>query len=720
MAENARESLFSDQWYRVAQRKPRLRSNVRVRRQPLRGQIWYLLVDDATDRTFRIDASAYAFIGRCNGALTTQHIWDAVTHALGDNAPTQGMLLRLMVRLQGAGLLSFDRQADIGSLFAGGNAPGKSANNFNPLSFKVRLGDPTGLLRRLEPLGRWLFHSMTLWLWGAIVLAAVVIALMEFDRLSAHAGRLMGGTGNLWLLWWIYPPIKLVHELAHGLAVRRWHGEVREWGVAMLVLMPVPYVDASAASGFRHWRRRAVVSAAGIMIELFMAAIALMVWLAVQPGVVRDIAMIVMVVCSVSTLLVNGNPLLRFDGYFVFTDVAGLPNLATRSAQWWQSRLARRVLDAQSDERLLVSRGETFWLVIYQPLSWLYRFLLCFGIAVWLGGKFAWLGYAVGLWFAWLLLLRPLWQVMRALTHEQVAESARLRARTVAAGLVMGVPLALFAVPVPDVTVARGVVWLPDAAQVRNETAGFVTGVLRFDGERVAAGEVILRLDDDELRAERDRLDRELKGLQAALFDNLRRDPVTAGQMAKRVERVQHELARMDERIDGLLVRARQDGILHLPAGPDLPGRFLPQGESIGVVLDGSPTRVRVAVPDNEGIRLNTLSGVSVRLSEDAALAYAAHVDGGLPESKRRLPSPALGRPAGGNFDVDPTDEQGTASLQPVVWVDLVLPDVPQTLSGGRVSARFEHGERSVAAQLVRSARQLFLGHFDTDGAALP
>jgi len=720
VAEQARESLFSDQWYRVAQRKPRLRSNVRVRRQPLRGQVWYLLVDDATDRSFRIDASAYAFIGRCTGALTTQHIWDAVTHALGDDSPTQGMLLRLMVRLQGAGLLTFDRQADIGSLFAGSSAPGKPSNSFNPLSFKVRLGDPTRVLRALAPVGAVLFRSLTIWVWVAAVLAAALLALMEFDRLAAHANRLMGGTDNLWLLWWIYPPIKLIHELAHGLAVRRWRGEVREWGVAMLVLMPVPYVDASAASGFRHWRRRAVVSAAGIMAELLMAAAAMLVWLTVQPGLVRDIAMIVMVVCSFSTVLVNGNPLLRFDGYFLLTDMAGLPNLATRSAQWWQSRLERHLLNVRSDERLLVSRGETAWLVLYQPLSWLYRMALCLGIVIWLGGKFAFLGYAVGLWFGWVLLLRPVWRALKALLNEQVAESARLRAQLVAAVIAVALPLALFTVPVPDVTVARGVVWLPDAAQVRNETGGFVTAVLRFDGERVEAGEVILRLEDDQLSAERDRLARELEGLQAALFDNLRRDAVTAGQLAKRIEAVQQELARADERIEGLSVRARQSGLLHLPAGVDLPGRFLPQGESIGVVLDGRPTRVRVAVPDEEGVRLGELSGVSVRLAEDGGHAHLARVDGGLPESQRRLPSAALGRPAGGVFDVDPADPAGLASVQPVVWVDLVLPELPQTLSGGRVTARFDHGERSIAAQVVRSARQLFLGRFDPDGAVLP
>jgi len=190
--------------------------------------------------------------------------------------------------------------------------------------------------------------------------------------------------------------------------------------------------------------------------------------------------------------------------------------------------------------------------------------------------------------------------------------------------------------------------------------------------------------------------------------------------MAKRIERAQRELDRVDERIEGLSVRAAVSGILHLPAGTDLPGRWLAQGESLGAVLDGTPTRVRVAVPDDEGVRLAELSAVSVSLSEEAGRMHPARVEGGIPDAKRRLPSPALGRPAGGEFDVDASDEQGVTTLRPVVWVDLILPDVPQTLSGGRVQARFDHGERSLARQLMRSLRQLLLGRFDTDGARLP
>ncbi|MBT0960384.1 HlyD family secretion protein [Denitromonas iodatirespirans] len=712
------ESLFSDQWFRVAQRTPCLRASVRVRRQTVRGQVWYVLTDEAkADRVFRLDAAAYAFVGRCTGAHTVQAIWDVVCAELGDGVPSQGALLRLMVRLQAAGLLYFDHHADIGSLFSRRvSRQGLKTQKLNPLAFRVRLGNPTRVLEALAPLGKLLITPIAMGVWWVIVVLAVLVALTQSDALSAHASQLLHGNGRLWLLWGVYPVVKLVHELAHGLAVRRWDGEVSEWGVALLVFMPMPYVDASAASAFRSARQRAVVSAAGIMAELMMASIALGIWLLVQPGLVRDVALTVVVICSVSTLLANGNPLLRFDGYFVLTDLLDLPNLADRSRRWWLDHLQRWIQGYESGDPLIPLRGETPWLWLYQPLSWLYRLGLSLAITLWLGHLAAVLGYLAGFWFVWSLFLSPIVSAVRALLDGRVAESNRLRSRMAAILLAGLVPVGLFAVPVPDVTLAHGVAWWPDTARIRNETAGFVAAVVRQHGEHVEPGDVILQLADDELVAEREQLVRERDGLQTALFNALRDDPVTAGQFAQRVESVQRALRRTEEQIDGLSVRAAIAGRLVLPAQGDLPGRFVPRGKEIGIIRDGSATRVRLAVPDDDAAGLVDLSSVSVRLSESPGVFHPAQLIGQLPEARRQLPAAALGMPAGGPFAVDPKDEEGLRTTTPVVWVDLIVPDVPQAFSGGRVQARFEHGRSSLATLLWRRGWQLLLGRFDPEG----
>ena len=138
---------------------------------------------------------------------------------------------------------------------------------------------------------------------------------------------------NLLLLALAYPVVKTAHELGHGLAAKAWGGAVHELGLMFLVFVPVPYVDASSTSSFRSKYRRMVVGAAGIMVELFLAAAALLVWLHVEPGVVRSLAFNVMMIGGVSTVFFNGNPLLRFDGYYVLADWIEIPNLSARSTE---------------------------------------------------------------------------------------------------------------------------------------------------------------------------------------------------------------------------------------------------------------------------------------------------------------------------------------------------------------------------------------------------
>src|SRR5262249_56141469 len=95
--------------------------------------------------------------------------------------------------------------------------------------------------------------------------------------------------GRLGIMALVFPVIKLAHEFGHACATRAWGGEVHEMGVMLLVLMPVPYVDASAATAFREPRRRAAVGAAGMIVEVFLASIALVLWLQAEPGTARAI-----------------------------------------------------------------------------------------------------------------------------------------------------------------------------------------------------------------------------------------------------------------------------------------------------------------------------------------------------------------------------------------------------------------------------------------------
>src|SRR5690606_19426199 len=163
------------------------------------------------------------------------------------------------------------------------------------------------------------------------VALACLAAAVSFASLKADAVRVLATPSSYALAWLAYPLVKALHELGHALAVRRFGGAVHEVGISLLMLTPAPYVDASAASAFPRAGQRALVSAAGIMVELALAAIAMFAWTVLSPGLARDAALVVLLICSVSTIVFNANPLLRLDGYHLLCDALQLPNLALRS-----------------------------------------------------------------------------------------------------------------------------------------------------------------------------------------------------------------------------------------------------------------------------------------------------------------------------------------------------------------------------------------------------
>jgi putative peptide zinc metalloprotease protein len=706
-------SLFSPLWYRVAGLRPRLRGHVELKRQLQRGVAWFVLIDGATERTQRINRVAYQFVGRCDGRLTVQQVWDELLAALPDEAPTQNEVVQLLVQLHDRGLIQFDVAPDIEALFR--TQDRQPRGGVNPLAFRISLGDPSRLLARCDALAPLLFSGAAFGVWLAIVLAAGLAALLHAPELAAAGHQVLGSPRHLFMTWLAYPVVKLVHELAHGLAVRRWGGSVRQVGVTLFLLTPVPFVNASAAEGFRHRHQRAVVSGAGIAAELLLAAVATSVWLAVEPGLLRDLAFIVMFIGGASTVLANGNPLMRFDGYYFCCDLLDLRNLATRSGRWWLHRLGARLLGRDMAGGIDVLPGERVWLIVYAPLAWGYRLALSTGIALWLGHYSALLGVGIGMAMLYGQFVQPLAAAWRGARQQRRsdADHGRLRRRAViAAALTLG---AVTLVPLPFHTVAQGVVWLPEQAQIRVGADGFVRRLAAADGQRVQAGDLILTLEDDRLGAERAAHLADAAELEAQLFDAQSNDPQRAPALRERLAYAQAEAARTEQRIAALEIRSQVAGVLVLPHADDLDGGFRKKGDVLGYVLTGEPLTVRVALPQQDAALVRgDHAAIEVRLAEEHGLPeHAGTIRLDMPQAVERLPSAALGDRGGGRLATDADDKEGLKPASAVVLMDVALKAPPAVRIGGRALVRFDHGWTPLAGQCLRRVRQLVLQHFN-------
>lgn len=716
------QSLFSPVWYRAANLKPRWRLHVRVDRQVSRGEVWHVLSNAVGARSSRLDDLAYSIVGRCDGRTCLEDIWQALLDKDPDRAPTQDEVLVVISQLVADGFLECESWPDIGRLMFDEQraASVRRSAKLNPLSMRIALGNPSRVLRRQTRLAHRLFSPMGLMLWLCLVGFALVQLVSNLDEVRRHSEVWMN-TPRYWLLAWLcFAPVKLVHEWAHALAVRRWGGQVREIGIGILMFFPAPYVDASDASRFSSGRRRAVVSAAGILAELALASIGLLIGLNSEAGWLRDIAFSVALIGSVSTLMFNANPLMRMDGYFVLSDWAQLPNLAARSAQYWSNQLQSFWLGVSPARPMRIGPGERKWLQGYAPAAWLYRASVSLWLIGWAGEIHRWLAalatVATLLWLFVIPLSRLVIQARRA------AQSYRQRVvAPIRLGSALTIVLALlFAMPLPDTRIAQGVVWMHEDTQVRAAIEGFVARWNHDARDTVRLGDAVVELEDPVLRAERLRIEQRRPGLHAELYSSLRSEPARSRQIQEQIASLDAELSRIDERLGQLRVQAGSNGELGIAKPEDQLGRFVKQGEILGVIRGSRAAIVRVALEQDQAARIaQDSNAVSVRLAEYPGQVLPARLVRQQPAAVQKLPSAALAEINGGSIQIDPTDKDGTRPAYPTFMLDVELPPVapgePAPQLGGRAWVRFEFGNAPLWSQAARAMRQTIRLRFAAD-----
>jgi putative peptide zinc metalloprotease protein len=714
------QPLVSGAWYRVASLKPGLVGGLKIVRQQVRDQVWHVLVEPGSGRQLRLNPAAYALAGRCDGRATVEELWQAELARCGDQAPTQDETLRLLAQLSRAGMLQFDTAPNLSLLFARRTEDEERSRRafINPLALRTRLFDPTRLLDVLAPLADRLARWPLFLLWTVGLLLAALAAAVNFPALQADAQRVLATPSSFAIAWLAYPLVKALHELGHALAVRRYGGAVREVGLSLMLLTPAPYVDASAANAFQGARQRAVVSAAGILVELTLAALATLAWTLLAPGLVRDAALVVVLICTVSTLVFNANPLLRLDGYYLLCDLLQLPNLALRSQAWWASQWRRLLGAAPALPAGSLSAGESKWLVFHAPASLAYRLVLLGALVFWIGHQSWLLG-----WLAVIALAAlGLWAVLRRLLQGAAGAPeprARRRGLLAAGGFTLAAFVALFVVPAPARVMARGVVWPPERAQLRPEAAGFIEGEPLRDGAAVAAGDVVLTLADPTLVAQREKTASERTGLLAQQYQALLKDPARAADLGAQIERNDAEMRRADQQLENLALRAQSAGRAVWPHERDLPGSYAKRGDMLGYVLGPEPAQVRLVLRDEDLLRVRgRVQGIEVRLADAPTVSLAATLRNETPAATRQLPSAALGDRHGGPVAIDPADKDGLRSQAPVFLLDVLVPELTADRIGGRAWVKLVLPAEPVGLQALRVVRQLLVRQFSPTGQA--
>lgn len=711
------QTYLSSSWYRVSGLRLRLRTNARIHRSSFRGQVWYVLQDRTSGRFHRFPPETYLVISLMDGQRTMEEVWDVACSQLKDKALTQDELIQLLGQLHSADVLSGDVPPDIDELAVRGTRQRnrKLLMKFiNPLAIRFGLLDPDDFLAATLPLVRPLFSIFGALLFVGLVIYAAALAAMNWGELTENVTDKALAAENIALLLLAYPAIKALHELGHAYSIKRWGGEVHEVGIMLLVFMPVPYVDASDSLAFQNKWQRALVGGAGVLVEMILASLALIVWVNAEEGLVRAFAFNVMLIGGVSTLLFNGNPLLKFDGYYVLSDVVEIPNLATRANQYLGYLIKRYAFGMTSATSPVSAPGEPAWFVIYAIAAFGYRVVLTAAIVTIVATHFFILGTIIACWAIILMIGVPLAKHAHFLFTSPSLRRKRSRAFAVVGGALAIVAFALFVLPLPYSTTAEGVVWIPGNGIVHAGSEGVVREVLASPDAQIVSGLPLVRLDDPLVAARVQLMSHRVKELELRLLKQDLSDLANARIVREELRHAQADYELALARQEALTIRATSDGTLILPNASDLVGRYVRRGEVIAYVARFDAPLIRVIVPEDDAdlVRSDT-SGVSIRFVGDTSKTYSAEIVREIPALTATLPNSALSTVGGGQIALDPRDANQRRVLAKLLHID-VRPTEPRALTsiGGRVYVRFFHGVEPVAARLFRSLRQVFLKTF--------
>ncbi len=507
---------------------------------------------------------------------------------------------------------------------------------------------------------QWLFHPAWFVIGAIGILFALLLVVFEFALFQQRLPNFQQFFSPQMAIWFACALVltKTLHELGHALMSRHFGGSCREIGIMLLVFVPTLYCDVSDSWRIRSRWQRIAISAAGMYVDWLVAACATCVWWFSGEGVLNAIALRVMFICSVSTLLFNANPLVRCDGYYILSDLVGIPNLWQESrslcTQWLQRWSSGQPLQLRHHHHASMVMP----MILYAISSMIYCTVLILGI-LWLAVKvlepqgfslIAWILCAVALYG---LLLRPLQGIVRTLWRPSQPSRIQRKRWWFTSLATVGVLVGLFTIPAPDHVYAPVALELRDPSPLYAEVSGTVLKA-EVEGARVERGATIVELANadieitlQDLQAEIERRKSHIQNIKKMLAEDQSLSPLLPAE-TKALDAVEHQLKIWEHDRARLTIQSPRSGVVVSPprSHPQLNAQTtLPrwlgtplESQNVGAVLEVADVIAYVAEPgayeasvwveQTEASKLHVGQKVRVRLEADARQIIHGKVKG--------------------------------------------------------------------------------------------
>lgn len=363
----------------------RMRADLVCSQQTFQGGDYWIIKDPLSLRYYRFQEEEYSLLQALDGQRSAEQIQQEFQQnfapqkiSMGEIHQFVGMLYRSSLILSNAP----DQGKSLYSRYQKQNRSEAWGKLSNLLSYRFPGFDPGRMLDRLAPWTDWCFTKVAATCFLLVGLAALTLVFTHFEELQSRLPsfqQFFAARNWLWLAVAL-AVTKIIHELGHGLACRRFGGECHEMGVMLLVMTPCLYCNVSDAWTIPSKWKRIFISAAGMYVELILAAFAVLIWWFSQPGIVHYLALNVVFVSGVSTLLFNLNPLLRYDGYYILADLLEIPNLRQKSTKLLERAVGQWMLGTPPAPDPFIPKHHVWLFITYSIAAFVYRWLLTFTI----------------------------------------------------------------------------------------------------------------------------------------------------------------------------------------------------------------------------------------------------------------------------------------------------------------------------------------------------
>ncbi len=490
--------IADDTTFEIGNAKLKLRDGLHFTVQRTGDEDWYMIEDEAQGRFFRVGLAEYTVLSLLNGRRTLAETIAITSTRLGKDALNRHEAARLSSWVVQSELANTEASKSFARLLDR-NATVASQlrlSYLNPVSVRIPLFNPDKLLKLLEQWLGWLVSWPLMMIWLAVVGYAAVRLFQHWEEFVYGRVESFAPTDVLWIAgaWFV---LKIFHELSHGIVCKKFGGQVTQFGVLLLLLIPLPFVDVTTSWRFENKWTRILTAAAGMMSELFIAAIAALIWVSVEPGPLRFHLGNLILAATVHTILFNANPLMKFDGYYMLADWLEIPNLHNRGAQHVRSVCSKFFLGISGNSES--SRVSTV-IKIYGWATKLWLLTICFSLGFAAYSMFDGIGLLVAALacFAWFVI--PTYRVIRFLVFGTATQQPNRFRFVMVTSLMFGGIVALLAfTPAPTAISLPVLVEYSPLTILRSQTSGFVEEIEVQPGDVVKRGQPIIRLRNHEL-----------------------------------------------------------------------------------------------------------------------------------------------------------------------------------------------------------------------------